>query len=137
MLPVNQGVLIVAVAVLATSAVILCVAATILWRTSAAFAANVAGNREAMRRGSSAARARIAALRGDLARVGRGAESALWALPGVDVQLIGAQEELRRRRLELDGVQATIVHSRDAATRIRSGWRTLQRAIELGRMLGW
>jgi hypothetical protein len=137
MLPLDKGVLIVAAAVLAACAATFGVAATVLWRASADFAASVAGNREALERGSSAARARIEALRGDLARSGRGAEAALWALPRVDARLSGAQEELRRRRLALGEAQARLAQSRDVATRIRSGWRTLQRAIELGRMLGW
>lgn len=137
MLPLDQGVLIVAVAVLAACATLFAVAATLLWRASADFAASVAANRETIERGSSAARARIDALRGDLARSRRGAESALWALPGIDTRLNSVQQELQRRHLALDEAQATFVQSRDVATRIRSGWRTLQRAIELGRMLGW
>lgn len=125
------------VAVLAACAVILCAAAILLWRTSSGFAASLVENRDAMETAGAAVRARIESLRGDLDRSGRGAESALWALPGVDVRLLAAQQDLQQRRRELDVVQAALVRTGDAATRIRSGWRTLQRAIELGRMLGW
>jgi hypothetical protein len=135
-LPLDQSVLTLSVALLAALAVTLGMAATVLWRASTAFSASVAQRSHVMDNARATARGRVATLRGDLARTSRLAESVLWALPNLDRRVDGAQQELRRRRLALDGARLTLLTTRDVMARVRNGWRALQSAIELGRVLG-
>jgi microcompartment protein CcmK/EutM len=134
--PLDQNVLTLSVAVLAALAVTLTMAAAVLWRTSTAFSASVARRGHATDNAGATATERVVMLRGDLARTSRAAESVLWALPSIDKRIDGAEQELRRRRLSLDEARLTLLTTRDVVARARNGWRAVQSAIELGRVLG-
>lgn len=124
------------VAVLAACALLLAIAAAVLWRLTARFSASTVQRLRAIETAGARAGARLTNLRTDLKSVATTSERALWALPALDARIDAARGGLEQRRLEFDDARLTLLASRDLVGRVRTGWRALQQVLKLGRMLG-
>ncbi len=127
----------IAVVVLATLAALSAYASLRLWYAAARSSATLEMRISGLETAAAPTSRQMASLSNQLKSYGTATEAALWTLPRVDEGIASAATALRRRREQLNDMRATLAKTKDVAATIKRGWQTLQRAIELGRMLGW